>query len=355
VRETLRFFRWSALVTVAALVAAWFYGGLAAVGIVALLIALESSISFDNAVVNARVLRQMGERWQTVFLTIGIVIAVVGMRLVFPIAIVAVTTGLGFVGVVDQALNDQSAYAESVEEAAALIGAFGGMFLLLVSLSFLLDDERELFWLRWLEQPLAKAGRVPGIGVAIAAIVLIAVSQLLSVSERDVLLAGLVGIVVFLVVHGIQDLIEGKIGGGDGKATGAAGFASFLYLEMLDASFSLDGVLGAFAISTDIVIVALGLGVGAIYVRSLTVLLVRRQSLQSYRYLEHGAHWAIGALGIFLLVSIQYHLPEWVTGSIGLGTIAAAFVSSVVANRREDGDATPQPSQDGHKRPCDGR
>ena len=82
---------------------------------------------------------------------------------------------------------------------------------------------------------------------------------------------------------------------------GKAAFFMFLYLEVLDASFSFDGVIGAFAITNDIVLMALGLGIGAMYVRSLTVYLVRQGTLDDYVYLEHGAHYAIGALAVILL------------------------------------------------------
>ena len=88
----------------------------------------------------------------------------------------------------------------------------------------------------------------------------------------------------------------------------------FLYLEVLDASFSFDGVIGAFAITNDIVLMALGLGIGAMYVRSLTVYLVRQGTLDDYVYLEHGAHYAIGALAVILLVTIQYEINEIITG-----------------------------------------
>jgi hypothetical protein len=124
-------------------------------------------------------------------------------------------------------------------------------------------------------------------------------------------------------------------------ATGKAAFFLFLYLEVLDASFSFDGVIGAFAISQDIFVIATGLGVGALYIRSLTVYLVRQGTLNDYVYLEHGAHWAIGALAVLLLVTIKYEIPEVVTGLIGVGFIIAAFISSVLRNRRSVDPAQP--------------
>lgn len=321
--------------TVLAVGAAAIYGGARAAALVSVLIALEASISFDNAVVNATVLRKMNARWQRVFLTVGIVIAVFGMRVVFPIAIVAAATKLGLFEVADLALDDKSAYAAKVDEAAPIIGSFGGSFLLLVALTFFVEPGREVHWLGPIERLMSRVGRLRGLPATTTALVIVAVSQLVADRvEGDVLLAGFAGLAVFLVVRGFSDLLEERTGGGAGQAAGTAGFASFLYLEMLDASFSLDGVLGAFAITKDIVLIALGLGVGAIYVRSLTVFLVRRESLREFRYLTHGAHWAIFALAVVLYASIEVQVPEWLTAAIGLSAIGAAFASSVIYNKR---------------------
>lgn len=331
-----RTFGWSVLTAVAALIAALAYGGAGTTALVAILIALEASISFDNAVVNATVLRRMSRRWQRAFLTVGILIAVFGMRVFFPVAIVAVATGLGLPEVIDLALTDKEAYGQSAEQAAPIIGAFGGTFLLMVALTFFTREEGEGHWLRPAERFLGQLGGVSGTPSAVAAVGVLTMSQVASAeAERDVLLAGLAGLITFLVVRGLSDLLEQRHGGGAGSATGAAGLAAFLYLEMLDASFSLDGVLGAFAITTDIVVIGLGLGVGAIFVRSLTVYLVRRETLQQYRYLKHGAHWAIGGLAVILYVSIEHHPPEWLTATVGLGFIVASLASSIVYNRRQ--------------------
>jgi hypothetical protein len=335
-RERLGFFKWSIVATVAGLVAAFLYDGPGAVAIVAILIALEASISFDNAVVNATVLRRMNAFWQRMFLTLGVLIAVFGMRLVFPILIVSVATGIGLSETVSQALGDKEAYAANVEKAAPLIGGFGGAFLLMVALGFLFDRDREVFWLGPPERALQRAGRVRGLRVVVTALAVGATALLVGEEGRsDVLVAGFAAIVVNLVVHGAAKALATRTED-SGAAGGAAGLALFLYLEMLDASFSLDGVLGAFAISTDIVIIAIGLGVGALYIRSLTVYLVRHESLSQYRYLKHGAHWAILALSVVLFASTKAHVPEWLTGTIGLGTIGAAFAASVMHNRRRE-------------------
>jgi hypothetical protein len=335
--EFLRVFKWSLAATVVALVVAALYDGGAGVALVAVLIALEASISFDNAVANAAVLQRMSDLWQRVFLTVGVLIAVVGMRLLFPILIVAVATGIGVPDVVHQAFGDKAQYASNVAKAAPLIGGFGGAFLMMVALRFFLRPEPEVHWIGPPERAINAAGRVPLLRVVVTAVAVTITALLLDPSQRsDVLVGGAVGIVANLLVQGGSKLLSDRTEGND--ASGAAGLALFIYLETLDASFSLDGVLGAFAISTDLVLIALGLGVGALYIRSLTVNLVRHGTLARYQYLRHGAAWAILALSIVLFGTTAGHVPEWLSGSIGIGMIAAAFASSVVHNRREGED-----------------
>jgi len=138
---------------------------------------------------------------------------------------------------------------------------------------------------------------------------------------------------VFILVKGLAALL----GGDDEMAHTQVvkqGAAGFLYLEVLDASFSFDGVVGAFAMTHDLVIIALGLGAGAMFVRSFTLLLVERGTLDTYRYLEHGAFWAVGALAAIMLGGVEFHIPEAITGLLGAALIVWALGSSVRANRR---------------------
>ena len=113
-----------------------------------------------------------------------------------------------------------------------------------------------------------------------------------------------------------------------------SGLIGFMYLELIDASFSLDGVLGAFALSKDILIITIGLFIGAMFVRSLTIMLVEKKTLAKFLYLEHGAHWAIGALAIIMLISTVREIPEVVTGLIGLFFIVTALISSIIHNKK---------------------
>jgi hypothetical protein len=122
-----------------------------------------------------------------------------------------------------------------------------------------------------------------------------------------------------------------------GTAVGKAGLGLFVYLEVVDAAFSFDGVTGAFAITSDPIVIALGLGlVGSMFVRSITIYLVQQDTLDRYVYLEHGAHWAIGALAVIMLFSIEprYEVPEVATASVGVVFIGAALGWSMWRNRR---------------------
>ncbi|MEW2078825.1 DUF475 domain-containing protein [Streptomyces sp. NPDC013433] len=358
----LKTFGWSFAVTALGLVAAVFYGGWTAFGIVAILSVLEISLSFDNAVVNAGILKKMSAFWQKIFLTIGILIAVFGMRLIFPVVIVAISASLGPVEAVDLALNDADRYQELVTDAHPAIAAFGGMFLLMIFLDFIFED-RDIKWLGWIERPLAKLGKVDMLSACTALIVLLLTALFLAPhahlhagsadKTETVLLSGVAGLITYLVVGGLSGFFENRLEEAEereheaeekakaegkqvtaGAMVGKAAFFMFLYLEVLDASFSFDGVIGAFAITNDIVLMALGLGIGAMYVRSLTVYLVRQGTLDDYVYLEHGAHYAIGALATILLVTIRFEVNEIITGLIGVVLIAWSFRSSVRRNKR---------------------
>lgn len=348
-----RIFGFSAVVTVIALVVAYVYQGWTGLALCAILGVLEVSLSFDNAVINAGILERMGRFWQRMFLTVGVLVAVFGMRLVFPLAIVWITGGLNPVeafrlamhppaGGADYFPDGTASYETILRAAHPQIAAFGGMFLLLLFLNFILVD-RSVTWLSWVERPLARLGKLDQLSVVVAASLLVVIGEFLvpDDSRATVLIAGLLGMIVYIVVDGLSSLFHapGEHAEGPAPATvavGKAGFFLFLYLEILDASFSFDGVIGAFAITPDPILIALGLGfIGAMFVRSITIFLVRRGTLGQYRYLEHGAHWAIGALAVILLLSVHIHINEVLTGLIGVAFIGASLTSSVLANRRD--------------------
>jgi hypothetical protein len=333
-------FKYPLLVLAAGIVLSGYFGGVQQAVIVAVLAILEISLSFDNAVINATVLQRMNAFWQKMFMTVGIIIAVVGMRLVFPVAIVAVTASLGFGKVIDLILHSPAEYAHHLEAAHPAIAAFGGMFLLMIFLDFLLDEGKKIHWIEVIEQPLAIGGRLKTLSSLIAMVALLVVSGTLGAEHADVVLkSGIIGLATYLGVRGFSELFE-SLGGVKKQSKGAAvqvagkaAFFLFLYLEVLDASFSFDGVVGAFAITSNVLTIMIGLGIGAYFVRELTIWLVKHDTLNEFIYLEHGAHYAVGALAVLLAASLRYEIPEVVTGLVGVFFIAFSLMSSLRARR----------------------
>jgi hypothetical protein len=324
-------FRLSMIVSVLCLGVAFYWGGVMGAVIAIILGVLEVSLSFDNAVVNASVLKRMDERWQNYFLTWGILVAVFGMRLLFPILIVSAATGVGFMGVTQMALHDSATYARHLEEAHVQISAFGGMFLLMVFFSFLFNADKELHWLGKIEEKMSALGKLEAIEIILALLLLMTLQNYLPVEIRhNALVAGMWGVILYVVVDSMGSLFDEADEGAEATAMiKKAGAMSFLYLEVLDASFSFDGVIGAFAITQDVIIIMLGLAIGAMFVRSLTVYLVRQGTLDEYVFLEHGAHYAIGVLAALMLLSMRMHVPEIITGLTGAILIGLSVFSSI--------------------------
>jgi hypothetical protein len=311
-------------------------GTLSLLWIVVVLSILEVSLSFDNAVVNAKVLTEMDEAWQKRFLTWGMVIAVFGMRIVFPLAIVAIAAGLGPMAAVKLSLNEPERYEAIVSGAHVGIAGFGGAFLAMVGLKYFFDSDKEVHWIKGIEEYLTKFARIEALEIAVLLVSLYLVSLLLPDADAlTFLVAGTLGIVTFIGVEAISTILEMQEEAR--AATGAvvrSGLGGFLYLNVLDGSFSFDGVIGAFALSNNMVVIALGLSIGAMFVRSMTIMLVQKGILAQYRYLENGAFWAIVALGGIMLLSARYHIPEAVTGLIGAVLIGLSLWWSVRWRKR---------------------
>lgn len=341
----LRFYKGSILFTLVCLALAVWYGwsqsgsiaGTASLlWIVVVLSILEISLSFDNAVVNAAVLKDMDDIWQRRFLTWGMVIAVFGMRIVFPLAIVAIAAGLGPMAALDLSLNNPVEYERIVSSAHVGIAGFGGAFLAMVGLSFFFDGEKDVHWIEWIEQKLSIVSNIKAAEIALLLVALYLISLMLPPDEAlTFMVSGTLGLVTFIAVEAISTILEMreealKLQG----AVVRSGLGGFLYLNVLDASFSFDGVIGAFALSNNMIVIALGLSIGAMFVRSMTIHLVKQGTLAQYRYLEHGAFWAIIALGAIMLLSAKFHIPETITGLIGAVLIGLSLWWSVRHNRR---------------------
>ncbi|MER5173054.1 DUF475 domain-containing protein [Thioclava kandeliae] len=271
----------------------WRFGGTFAAGssfllICAVLAVLEISLSFDNTIVNANKLKTMALCWQKRFLTWGILIAVFGMRIVFPLAIVAIAAHIGPVEAIRFAATQPQDYAPIMRESHLGISAFGGAFLRMVALSFFLDEDKEIDWISRIESRMRAVGSITGVGYRLVlALVLIVGMQLGTTDRATFFMATILGRVVFMGVEALAHLLDGRRAVKD--AARAGGFGAFLYLEVLDASFSFDGVIGAF--------------------------------------------YSILALSVVMFAQSLVHVPEVVTGLIGAGIIALSLVSSLRFNR----------------------
>lgn len=320
--------------------------------VVAVLGVLETSLSFDNAVVNARVLNNWDEVWKKRFLFWGILIAVFGMRVVFPIAIVAVATGNGPFEVLDLALNNPTEYSAQLISVHHEVAGFGGAFLFMVALGFFFE-EKHVYWLEAIENKLARLGQLEGLAAALTLAGSYIVSKFYADATHgsEFFAAAVWGVITFVLAHGLGSLLgadddeenEDESKANIGGQVVKAGLAGFLYLEILDASFSFDGVIGAFVLSNYLPVIALGLGIGAFFVRSMTIHLVDSGTLAQYRYLEHGAFYAILVLAIIMYASgLGLHLPEWLTGLLSVIFIGVAWWRSLEHNKRDavaaDGD-----------------
>jgi len=325
--------------------------GLSAAWITLVLLVLEVSLSFDNAVVNARVLDKLTPGQQRFFLTWGLVIPVFGVRFAGPLLMVALAGGVSLSRALEAALHQPVVYRQLLDLAEPRILAFGGMFLLMVFLRYFLDEAKTLHWFRPLERRLSAAGRVEALEIALALLLLVVLVALLP-GERhgEVMIAGVLGLVLQLLSTSLAAAFGDEEHAGAHLAAGG-GLASLLYLELLDASFSLDGTIGAFAITSNLALIMVGLGLGALFIRSLTLMISREKALDQLIFLEHGAHYAIGALGGLMLAGIwlkehHSHLPEWVTGLIGLVFLALSLADSL-RHRKRFSEAAAGPSLEG--------
>jgi uncharacterized protein len=321
---TQHFFFFPVLLSVIAFGAVGYFSGLQAFFIVIVLSVLEVTLSFDNAVVNAKVLERMDPVWQHRFLTWGILLAVFGTRFVLPIMIVSVALLMSPLSVLHIAVSDPEAYGHLLESVHGAITAFGGVFLMMVSLKYFFNKAKSVHWIHVIESHLVKWGRIEAIEIALALVFLTILSFFTHFDTATVLVAGIIGLILFILMEGVTGALSIE-----SVDVARSGGVLFVYLEVLDTAFSLDGVVGAFALSNNLLVIAVGLGIGAFFVRSLTLYLVERKTLTKLTYLEHGAHWAILGLAIAMLANLVVHVPEVVTGLIGLCFVLLAYRSSV--------------------------
>ncbi len=341
-KSVLGYFGWAFAATVGGLVLGGLlgwnttgtFGGLAtAFFICTVLAVLEISLSFDNAIVNANKLKEMTPVWQHRFLTWGIIIAVFGMRIIFPLAIVAIAAWINPWEALKLAAAKPEQYAEIMQAAHLPIAAFGGTFLMMVGLTYFFNYEKDVHWIGFIEKRMAHFATVKGVEIAFVLILILVFTSILDGDDATAFLhAAIYGLLTFLLVEVLAGFLDASQQTMSAAARG--GFGAFLYLEILDASFSFDGVIGAFALTQNLFIIAIGLGIGAMYVRSMTIMLVEKGTLAHYRYLEHGAFYAILILSVIMYMQTLMHIPEVLTGLGGAALIGISLWSSIRYNRR---------------------
>ena len=322
------FFFWPVLISLFLFLGVWFELGFGAFILVVILSILEVTLSFDNAVVNAKVLKRMSPIWQKRFLTWGILLAVFGTRFVLPILIVSVAVWSSPLYITELVFTNPVEYGHLLEGVHGSITAFGGIFLLMVSLKYFFNKAKSIHWIKSVEQYLVKWGHIEAIEIAFALITLCTLSFITHFDQAEILISGLVGLILFIIMEGVAGSLS--IEGSDIATSGAT---LFIYLNILDSAFSLDGVIGAFALTNNLIIIMIGLGIGAYFVRSITLYFVRKNTLAELIYLEHGAHWAILGLAFAMLANLVTHVPEVITGLIGLCFVLLAYYSSIKARR----------------------
>lgn len=289
------------------------------------LVVFETVSSVDNAIVNAHVLKSMSPRWRKIFLAWGIFFAVFVVRGVFPLLIVWLSAPeIGLNGAFQMFFRSDPRAAELLEMRKGLILVAAGMFLVLLYLHWLFLEEKTPFFVpdKWIK---------PNLGIwffACAALLLVGVLYV-SRSNPLLMLSAAVGNAMFFILYGFREQAqkqEEKLLTGEKHLSD---FSKLMYLEILDASFSLDGVIGAFAFTTSLPLILIGNGLGALVVRQLTIEGIDK--VAQYKFIKNGALTSIGFLGVFLILeSLGVKLPDFLPTLTTLALVGLAFWRSRV-------------------------
>lgn len=282
----------------------------------------EIITSVDNAIINAEVLSTMGTKARRWFLTWGIFFAVFVMRGVLPFLILfAAVPELGVMGTLTAAFSNDPHVAEVVKESSHVLLIAGGVFLIFLFFHWLFLEPKN-FGLKG-EQFFQKQGAW---FYAIVSFLLTAIVWLAFRENHPLLQFGaVVGSTAFFIIHGFRTFAEEQ----EKKllSGGMSDWAKIAYLEVLDGSFSIDGVIGAFAFTFAIPLILVGNGIGAIVLRQLTIRNIER--IKKYKYLKNGAMYSILVLGIVMLLhSFGVDVPEWVSPVITFATVGYFFYKS---------------------------
>ena len=284
----------------------------------------ETSMSMDNSIVNAPLVRDLTPFWKKNYLLFGMPVAVIGMRFCIPVVFVGLASGLGFYGALHLAFSDPTAYSEHLSNSKFLIVGFGSTFLALLGSDFFFDAEKETHWV-FLEKYFSKLGNIPGIKYMVSGVIALVGGFLVSTDIGMYVkyeLAALIGIVSFIFIKAIGHFAE-KL-----NRPGIGGLVKFIQIEIIDASFSFDGVISAFAITSDIIQIAIGLGIGAVWVRTFTKMMSESKEFAELPYLGSGAFWNVTALIPLMIIGVRYDVPEWIPGLAAVLIIGKSYYDS---------------------------
>ncbi len=291
--------------------------------IIAGLVLFETITSIDNAIINAEVLSTMSERAKRWFLLWGLLIAVFAVRGLLPWLIVWLSTpALGPVGALTATFSSDPLVLAAIEQSAPMLLIGGGTFLIFLFFHWLFLEDKNI-GLRGERYFSTK-------GVWFFAVVSILLAGLVWFAlDKNPLMAfgAVVGSTAFFIVHGFRqnaDLAEQKLLNSDGMSD----MSKIFYLEVIDATFSIDGVIGAFAFTMAVPLILIGNGIGAFMVRELTLRNV--ETIKRYRYLKNGAMYSIFFLGTIMIVdSFGVHIPFWVSPLITFGVVGFFLFKSL--------------------------
>ena len=301
----------------------------------AILAMIEISMSVDNAVVQAGILRTWDDVWRRWFIVFGMPIAIIVPRFVLPFEIVATATDQSFMDTWRMASTNPAEYAAAVASVHHEISAFIASLLFIVAARYFVNAEKDVHWFGTVEHYLARLGvhmtHWVTFGLVVMLIMVLWASHLPEEQQMSVVIAAAAGV----ATYGALDILKNWMGGGEDVASHIVkqGVVGVLYLEALDASFSLDGVGAALAISDNIYVVGAGLAAGCAFVRSTTLHLLESGAMTKLRYLEHSAFAAIGVLSVLVAIGIVHEVSEWLTGTLTTGLIVLGVMHSVAHNR----------------------
>lgn len=288
------------------------------------LILFEVISSIDNAVVNAEVLGTMSAKARRWFLLWGLLFAVFIVRGLLPWLIVWLATpGFGPIEALTATFSNDPAIRTAIETTAPILLAGGGLFLVFLFFHWLFLEPKNIglrgegFFMK------------QGMWFYTIVAVILTVVVWFAIKENVLMAFGaVVGSTAFFITHGFkQNAEEQEKRLVSGNNSNISDISKILYLEVIDTTFSIDGVLGAFAFTFSVPLIIIGNGIGALVLRQLTVGNIER--IKKYAYLKNGAMYSILALGtIMLLHAFGFHIPEWVSPVITFIIIGYFFWKS---------------------------